>query len=223
MTITPELKSVTLFSVALISDMVKRKSIPEHEGVGVDEDDIVIVGELPEPELVVVPLVVSVALRLGVPDSLDRSHLPPGGFEAAAVAVADRFVDEDDEVPHGSCEANALHHRNRAADVLLRRVQYLGVWFSASHLSVHAHCSTAAPQAVLHRLTIELQPPGLQLLRPDGAVVAPIEATSASTGQTPARPDAARLKGVDAGSGIAPPTSKGRTPVLNKADSTQTS
>lgn len=70
----------------------------QHDDVGIDEDDLVVVGELPEPELAVVVLVVGVLLGLGVADAGDEADLPAGGGEGGALGHGDGGVEEEDEV-----------------------------------------------------------------------------------------------------------------------------
>ncbi|THU59631.1 hypothetical protein C4D60_Mb07t04110 [Musa balbisiana] len=118
--------------------------VPQHQQVGVDEHHLVVVGELPQPELAVVPLVVGVALGLGVADPLDGSQLPPCSFQAASIASADRFIHEDDEIPRRSRRAKALGCRDRSAHVVLCRVQYRSICFSFPGLRVDPHCEHAA-------------------------------------------------------------------------------
>lgn len=73
--------------------------IPQDEEVGIYEDDLVVVSQLPQPELAVVPLVVCVMLRFRVPDSLDYSDLPPCSFQASPVVIAYGLINKDDQVP----------------------------------------------------------------------------------------------------------------------------
>ena len=97
--------------------------VAEDEKVGVDEDDLVVLRELPEAELAVVPLVVGVFLGPRVSYPLDGLDLPAGSLQAAAVVAADRFVDEDHEVSGGPGHADALRCRDGPADVDVGRVE----------------------------------------------------------------------------------------------------
>ncbi|PON42379.1 hypothetical protein PanWU01x14_282420 [Parasponia andersonii] len=104
--------------------------VPEHGNVGVYEDDLVVVGELPEAELAVVVLVVGVLQGPRVSDPGYEPDPPPGLGERRALRWGDGLVDEDDEVPGGAALAEALGQRYGAAHVGLRRVEHGGVGLS---------------------------------------------------------------------------------------------
>lgn len=91
-----------------LGEVEEEVEVSEYDDVGVDEDDFVVVGELPEPELAVVVLVVGALLGVGVADARYDEDLPPGGGEGGALFGGDGVVDEDYEVAVGAAEPEAL-------------------------------------------------------------------------------------------------------------------
>lgn len=81
-----------------LGEVEEEVEVAQHDDVGVDEDDLVVVGELPEPELAVVVLVVGVLLGLGVADAGDDADLPAGRGEGGALGDGDGGVEEEEEV-----------------------------------------------------------------------------------------------------------------------------
>lgn len=82
--------------------------VTEYDDVGVHEHDLVVVGELPEPELAVVVLVVGALLGVGVAYALYEADFPSGGCQGGALGGGDGVVDEDHEVAVGAGAAEAL-------------------------------------------------------------------------------------------------------------------
>lgn len=76
--------------------MEEEVEVTQNDDVGVDEYDLVVVGELPKSELAVVVLVVRVLLGSRVSDSLDESDGPPGGGEGVAFEGGDGVIYEQD-------------------------------------------------------------------------------------------------------------------------------
>lgn len=74
-------------------------NIPKDKEVSIDEDDLVVVSQLPQPELAVVPLVVSITCSFWVPDSLDYSDLPPCSFQASPVVITYGLINKDNKIP----------------------------------------------------------------------------------------------------------------------------
>lgn len=64
-----------------LGEFEEEVKVAEDDYVGVDEDDLVIVCELPEAELAVVVLVVGVLLGAGVADAGDEVEFPAGCSE----------------------------------------------------------------------------------------------------------------------------------------------
>lgn len=91
--------------------------VSEYDDVGVDEDDLVVVGELPQAELAVVVLVVAPFLGFRVSDSGYDSDLPARGGEGVAFWGGDGVVYEEDKVASGACLDEALCERYCAANV----------------------------------------------------------------------------------------------------------
>lgn len=125
--------------------MEEEVEVAEDNDVGVDEDDLVVVGELPEAELAVVVLVVGVLLGVGVPDALDDADLPPGGCEGVALGRGDGVVDEKDEVAFGSGFKEALGECDGTAHVSFGGVEDCGIGFS-----FHCLCAALDPGYVVH-------------------------------------------------------------------------
>lgn len=97
--------------------------VAEDDDVGVDEDHSLVFGQLPQPELAVVVLVVGAVLGPRVPDPGDDSDLPAGELEGAALDGGDGAVEEEHQVAFGSRPEERLRQRYCAANVAFRRVE----------------------------------------------------------------------------------------------------
>lgn len=78
-----------------------------------------VVGQLPEAKLAVVPLIVEAATGFRVSDPSDRADLPSGEFQSSPVMFADVFVDQDQEVSRRTGSSDASRQRNGSADVFV--------------------------------------------------------------------------------------------------------
>ena len=81
-----------------LREVEEEVEVSEYNDVGVDEDDLVVVRELPEAELAVVVLVVGAVLGFRVSDTVYEPELPAGGGEGVAFGGGDGVVEEEDEV-----------------------------------------------------------------------------------------------------------------------------
>lgn len=61
-----------------LREMKEKVQIAKDDDVGVDEDDLVVVSELPQPELAIVVFIVRVFLGPGVSDPGYDPDVPPG-------------------------------------------------------------------------------------------------------------------------------------------------
>lgn len=102
----------------------------KNDDVGVDENDLVVLGQLPEPELAVVVLVVRPLLRPRVSNAIDHPDLPPGTCQGLAFGSRDGLIQEQDKVALCACLAEALGQRYGAANVRFGGVEHSGVGFS---------------------------------------------------------------------------------------------
>lgn len=100
----------------------------EDDKVRVDEDDLVVFGELEDSELAVVPLVVGSLGGEGAADAVDGEHIPAGGAEGEEGGQGEGGgVGEEDEVFGGVGAANALRQDDGAAHVGFQRVEDGGI------------------------------------------------------------------------------------------------
>lgn len=74
----------------------------EEEDVGVDENDFVVFGELPETKLTIVVLKIGAVFYVRVSDPFNVVDLPPGGGKSVAFGGRDEIVQEEDEVAFGA-------------------------------------------------------------------------------------------------------------------------
>lgn len=81
-----------------LREVEEEVEVAEYDDVGVDEDDLVVVGELPEAELAVVVLVVGASLGFRVLDPGYEPELPARGSKSLAFGCGDGVVEEEDEV-----------------------------------------------------------------------------------------------------------------------------
>lgn len=107
--------------------MEQNIEVPQHDDVGIYENDLVVIRQLPQPKLAVVVLVVGAVLGLRVSDPGYDPDLPAGGGERAALGGGDGLVEEEDQVAFGSGLEEALRKRYGAADVAFGGVENGGV------------------------------------------------------------------------------------------------
>lgn len=69
--------------------------VSEYDDVGVNEDNFMVISELPESELAVVVFVVGVFFCSAVTDSFDESDGPTGSDQSLTFGVGDGVVDEN--------------------------------------------------------------------------------------------------------------------------------
>lgn len=75
-----------------LGEVEEEVEVAEDDDVGVDEDDFVVFGELPEAELAVVVFVVGAVFGSRVSDPLDEPELPASSGESGAFGNGDRVV-----------------------------------------------------------------------------------------------------------------------------------
>lgn len=100
-----------------LREVEEEVEVAEYDDVGVDEDDLVVVGELPEAELAVVVLVVGASLGFRVSDPGYEPELPARGSEILAFGSGDGVVEEEDKVALCAGLEEALGQRYGSADV----------------------------------------------------------------------------------------------------------
>lgn len=72
--------------------MKKDVQVSQNYDVCIDEDDLVIISELPQPKLAVIVLIVGVFFSSRVSDSFDESDLPPGCCKSITFGFGDGVI-----------------------------------------------------------------------------------------------------------------------------------
>ena len=96
---------------------VKFVDVLQDQKIGVYENDLVVIGELPHAELAVVPLVVGTLLGEGAEDAFDALDLPSGGSQAPKGGGSDGVVGEEDQVTGGVGADDALGQGDCSANI----------------------------------------------------------------------------------------------------------
>lgn len=100
-----------------LREVKEKVEVAKDDDVGVDEDDLVIISELPQPELAVIVFIIRVLLGPRVSDPGYDPDLPPGCGQGGAFGHGDRLVHQQDKVAFGSGFEKALCQRYGAAHV----------------------------------------------------------------------------------------------------------
>lgn len=82
--------------------MEEEVEVSKYYDVGIDEDDFVVIRELPEAEFAVVVLVVGVLFGFRIADPGYDTDGPAGGGKGLAFGNRDGVVDEEDKVAFGA-------------------------------------------------------------------------------------------------------------------------
>ncbi|GER38639.1 galactose oxidase/kelch repeat superfamily protein [Striga asiatica] len=85
-------------STSMTPELKSEIDVAEDEEISINEDDLVVVGELPKAEFAIVPLIVGFGLSFWVADTEYGPDLPARRLEARAVVRCNGIINKDNEV-----------------------------------------------------------------------------------------------------------------------------